>query len=662
MLFAERALSAEALALRERLDAALQPHLDALGLTLREWGAALAKPVSGGSEAAEVARPAARKLPLSARGINAANRATRRQGGGAAGADSSQGAPADLSGAAEAGAEAELPAALAALECSWRELELKAPHLAAAGVQQVLDVAHAALRRGPAAHPSSSMDCGAPSAPTEALVSFCERRLLRRPELLRYATARVYDMQAQLRLAVAGVKRAEMSVAAYKELKKVVTVLGIILTTNAANSSPAGPSASQESVITIVSPSGRRRRPPNSSYEGGEADLPSSACEYVVLLRTLFGSGSTAATLERLAGDFPDPVALVAADAAAEAAHEKHDSQVQEHVSKGRKLPFGAEASSAYDADDSPPASPDSSAASAWAADAPGGGAAASSSLLQPPARQPSDVGPWRDGRSSVAAAAAARALGDAHGSAKKRKAPKDGLKRLRDDGRRSSPRSKKSKARTAFGEAKQGAAAASGKGSAGEARASRSAAKRPLSAAESAGGSSPSDRKKRSRAGVNATSALAASGKAAAAGVAAPAAMRPPPVARAASSAAARARAAAAAAPNRRGQAPASPLPLLPTTVLARATPQPAPTHSRTERSPSPVAARLDLAACGARPPPLVQETPVFGRHSARVAAHPAPPTPPGGNAARAPAHSRETPARASPRQRKLSLLALMD
>jgi hypothetical protein len=232
-------------ALQQLLQSKFMAHLDEARSGMCTTGAAAppgAEPaalaLAAPSEPSPLLRPAGDEPPI---------KRARRSRDGEAGPIAGQAAAAarscgDASEPAADEGQAELPAALAELERSWRALEhVPDPaRVTAAGVRRLLDLACAAFREDVAgspfdvtAQPSTLLTGGASGDATRlsaeslsALLDFCERQLVRRPTSLRGAGARVYDMQAQLRIGIAGLRGGEMSAAMYRETKKVVTMLG----------------------------------------------------------------------------------------------------------------------------------------------------------------------------------------------------------------------------------------------------------------------------------------------------------------------------------------------------------------------------------------------------------------------------------------------------
>lgn len=232
-------------ALQQLLQSKFMAHLDDArsGVCMTATAAAAAPPqdepaaiaLAATSEPAPFVRPTAEK-PVAKRAHRPRDRDADPIAGQAADARSCGCA----SEPAAYDSQAELPAALVELERSWCELEhVPDPtRLMAAGVKRLLDQACAALQGDTAAVRAGAQAStivtggawggatGVPAEPLSALLNFCERQLVRRPTSLRGASARVYDMQAQLRVWLAGLRGGEMSAAMYRETKKVVTMLG----------------------------------------------------------------------------------------------------------------------------------------------------------------------------------------------------------------------------------------------------------------------------------------------------------------------------------------------------------------------------------------------------------------------------------------------------
>jgi hypothetical protein len=229
-------------------------------------------------------------------------------------------------GAAE---EPNVPAACGRLEVAWTDMLCGA---ADADPQPLLRATYDELV---AEH--------GPAAAAKLVERFCRARLLRRPATLvdaggapaqiaepeqRLRRRRVFDMQAQLRLALAGVDPLAASTndpltgTAYRELKKVLQLLGVQLGIDAAvysvgraDEAPGGAAEAAEAVVD--SGAGASSAPPAPPAGPPSIAEVRSIAQYVrELLRPRYGdswygaaAGRTASlplTLQALSGEFDD--------------------------------------------------------------------------------------------------------------------------------------------------------------------------------------------------------------------------------------------------------------------------------------------------------------------------------------------------------------------
>lgn len=436
--------------------------------------------------------------------------------------------------------------------------------------------------------------------------------------------------------------------------------------------------------MTVASPSGRTRRPPSSlvSDEFDEPKLPASVSEYVQLLPSVLGASCAPLAMRKLIEEFPGTVGTVRAAVDADTVHGLHEQELISRVrysdttsttevtsalgGAGGLTTALAVGAGSSPADASVPLAIRSASRSIVGAHtfaACSGGAessqlsaaAPSTAFPQPTVRQAASE-PWRTAAMAASVAVATSEAGVSKSNGRGRKASKSAVRRYHGDGRRSSPRTTKTTARATPGRrtSEQGReqrrdSRAKVKGQSDEAkRASgrkRAHARTDISVNASssvANTSSMSGSKSQVEAGgrtakrprnaktaplPEATPNFTDKSSHGVPNKIGPLVARPSaPLAEArvsscsrVASASARSRTASVAAPTR-AQAPASPLPLLPSTVLAHATPQ-QPTATRNVTSSSPLDRRLELS--GIAPPPLARESPggSASRHSARVA-----------------------------------------
>ena len=190
------------------------------------------------------------------------------------------------------GWSAPLTAAVDVLECDWRQLEQQ-PSETAAEVGRLVREVQRALERA----------AGGAGRNQEALVAFCEQKLLRSPHDMRGESARSYDMQTQLRLALVCLRGdAAASKAEYALVKKTVQMLGIKLAADNAGveATPSDDPAAGVPACAAGCDVGAESPVP----------LPSTAAEYVLLLPRLLGELLPRDVLARLEGHFPPSSAV----------------------------------------------------------------------------------------------------------------------------------------------------------------------------------------------------------------------------------------------------------------------------------------------------------------------------------------------------------------